>query len=218
MTDDTRSKISIQPIRRVRKKRYFTCDVRGRQTSCSNVICVRLFFEVDGILDDEHASPVPFDCKTVDAHLRWCSLLLTRLDRGLHSLLVAQYKGGEGTGFLAGLFRGRSHFGQGNILRSVKFTAAHRSSLQASKIAMRFVLKSACGIDVDCSSPESLLKLVLRFVPPFLLLWYRCNIKWRTAETKYTPLLSTRCLRKPRECMYVFNVLEVCVFHHVSFA
>lgn len=53
--------------------------------------------------------------------------------------LIVQYKGTAGGGFFAGLFRGGSGVPQGGMLRSIKFTAASRTSLQASKMAHRSV-------------------------------------------------------------------------------
>lgn len=48
-----------------------------------------------------------------------------------------QYKSKGGGGFLAGFFRGGGGVPQGDIMRSVKFKAANRTSLQASMMALR---------------------------------------------------------------------------------
>lgn len=51
--------------------------------------------------------------------------------------VLDKYKGSGGVGFFAGIFRGSSGVPQGDILRSIKFTAANRTSLQASMMALR---------------------------------------------------------------------------------
>eukprot|EP00903_Cladosiphon_okamuranus_P012881 g12029.t1 len=51
--------------------------------------------------------------------------------------VLDKYKGKGGRGFLAGFFRGSGGVPQGDIIRSVKFKAANRTSLQASMMAHR---------------------------------------------------------------------------------